>query len=66
MEAGEPIRAFTLTTVEAEILDRSRRLKPKDREQLVNVLRQMTGDPATAPGHGPVENHPDHQRGAAR
>lgn len=64
MEAGEPIKAFTLTTVEAEILDRSRRLQPKDREHLVEILREMTGEPTAQGRKG--SDRPDAQRGARR
>jgi hypothetical protein len=64
MEAGEPIKAFTLTTVEAEILSRARRLRPEDRLRLVEILREMTGQPATQGRKG--GDRPDAQRGASR
>jgi hypothetical protein len=65
MEVGEPIQVFTLTMAEAETLDRSRRLTPADREHLVRILRQMTGETAKTTGDG-GEHHTDAQRGATR
>lgn len=65
MEAGEPIRVFTLTMVEAEILSRARRLTPQDRLRLVETLRKMTGAPAPMPGRK-GSDPPDAQRGATR
>ncbi len=65
---GEPnIKAFTLTAVEAEILDRSRRLKPAERGKLVSVLRQMTAPTEQRPTEfaGRQADGPG-QRGASR
>jgi hypothetical protein len=55
MEPGEQIKAFTLTAGEVEILDRSRRLPPEKRDQLINILRQLTGPQSTPTADGRPE-----------
>jgi hypothetical protein len=66
MEAGERIRAFTLTAGEAEILDRSRRLDLEKRNQLITILRQLTGPQSTPTADGRQERRGRTDRGATR
>jgi transcription antitermination factor NusA-like protein len=61
---GEPIKAFTLTVGEVEILDRSRRLAPEKRDQLINILRQLTGPQSTPTADGRQERRGRDDRGA--